>query len=386
MKKILFAVFSVTLIIILFASNPQSAKAYSNNSLIDDAVFDNAASMDTAAIQAFLNQFPNSCIKNPNNLYAYPNSYSSYGAGVSAATVIRRAADLWGLNPRVILTKLEQEESLVRGNAGCEGWRYNSAMGYGCPDSTGCNPAYAGFSQQVTKGSFQLKFNKEVAVGNGDWQGNGDLNYGGYMTQGTRKRCNTCTAVYYDGFATIDGVLVHMDTGATASLYSYTPHVPSSFPVLFETFFGAGSTSAGSAYPAGSIFRSYFPKSGEHFYTQSYTEWQNTARSGATAEGIAFFEPASATATPVYRLLIPNGKHFYTASVVERDVLVGTNRYRYEGVAFYAEPNQITGYAPVWRLRNDQNGDHFYTVSIAERDAVLRSPAWKLDGPGWYGY
>lgn len=228
---------------IVTSPSTQYAKAYSNNNLIDDAVFDNSATMDVATIQSFLNQFPNSCLKNYSA--PYPNSYFSYGGNVSAATVIRRASDLWGINPQVILTKLEQEESLVRGNAGCQDWRYNSAMGMGCPDGGACPaPGYAGFSVQVTKGAWQLKWNKEASIGNVNWQGNGDITYGGKMTQGNRQRCNSCQVVYYDGYYSMDGVLAHMDNGATASLYTYTPHVPSSFPGLFELFFGSGSTRA----------------------------------------------------------------------------------------------------------------------------------------------
>jgi hypothetical protein len=248
MKKTFLVIFSLAIFITLFVGNSRSAKAYSNNNLIDDAVFDNSGSMDTAAIQAFLNKFPNSCLKNYSSTMPDADPYKAYftyaGSG-TAAQIIRRVADVWGINPQVILAKLEQEESLVRGNAGCPEWRYNSAMGMGCPDGGACPaPGYEGFTKQVTKGAWQLKWNKEAAIGNVNWQGNGGLTYGGYMTQGIRKRCNTCASVYFDGYATIDNTLVHMDTGATASLYRYTPHVPSSFPVLFETFFGAGSTMA----------------------------------------------------------------------------------------------------------------------------------------------
>ena len=228
---------------------PVSAKAYSNNNLIDDVVFDNYGSMDSNSIQNFLNQFPSSCIKD----YSSPlpdadpyKAYSTYGANATAAQVIKRTSDVWGVNPMVILTKLQQEESLVKGDAGCDGWRYNSAMGYKCPDSGGCDPAYAGFTQQVVKGVWQLKFNKEVSTGNNSWQGNGDIVYGGYMTTGNFRRCSSCQITYYDGYATIDGNLIHMDTGSTASLYSYTPHVPSSFPSIFENLFGKDSTKSSS--------------------------------------------------------------------------------------------------------------------------------------------
>lgn len=224
---------------LLTTATPAKA-AFNNNRVIDDGVFDNAGTMDEGSIQGFLNQFPNSCLKNYQA--PYPNDYFNYGGNVPAARVIRRAADLWGINPQVILTTLEKEESLVRGNAGCAEWRYNSAMGMGCPDGGACPaPAYAGFSKQVTKGSWQLKFNKERAWGNVGWGDNDSITYYGYMTQGNRKRCGSCTNIYYDGWASIDNTSVHMDTPATASLYSYTPHFHGNqnFAALFEAWFGS---------------------------------------------------------------------------------------------------------------------------------------------------
>ncbi len=256
MKK----VFSILLATILLATSfavvtPSSkpAKAYGNNNMIDDAVFDNSGSMSTVAIQNFLNQFPNSCLKNYSD--AYPNDYFSYGAPVSAATVIRRVSDLWGINPQVMLTKLEQEENLVTGNAGCPLYRYVSAVGFNCPGPTRnavyngtavvtCvqNDANMGFSRQVTKGAWLLKWGKERANGNLSWLVPDDASYyyRGPMTQGNRQRSASSPVVYYDGYW--NGV--HLDSGATASLYNYTPYLNQAFPSIFEGFFGAGSTSA----------------------------------------------------------------------------------------------------------------------------------------------
>lgn len=235
--------------------------AFNNNRVMDDGVFDNSTTMDEASIQNFLNSFPNSCLKNYQA--PYPNDYFNYGGNVPAARVIKRAADLWGINPQVILATLEKEESLVRGNAGCADWRYNSAMGMGCPDGGGCpSPAYAGFSKQVTKGSWQLKYNKERSYGNTGWGDNDSLTYYGYMTQGNRKRCGSCSNIYYDGWASIDSTSVHMDTGATASLYTYTPHFHGNqnFVALFEAWFGstwgAGEPPLATyAHPQGALVR-----------------------------------------------------------------------------------------------------------------------------------
>lgn len=256
MKKIFFLIIAVLVVASTFVVSTPSqkpAKAYSNSNMIDDAVFDNSTTMSTAQIQNFLNQFPNSCLKNYTD--EYPNDYFSYGGPVSAATVIRRASDLWGINPQVMLTKLEQEENLVTGNAGCPLYRYVSAVGFNCPGPTRAavfrgtpvttcvqNDANMGFSRQIAKGAWLLKWSKERANGNLNWLVPDDASYyyGGPMTQGTRKRSSASAAVYYDGYW--NGV--PMGSGATAALYNYTPFLNQAFPGIFESFFGANSTKA----------------------------------------------------------------------------------------------------------------------------------------------
>jgi hypothetical protein len=402
MKKLLLLLLSGTLAFGLFFNYTPVAKAYSNVHMIDNAVFDNTGSMTAGQIDSFLNGFPSSCISSNHGFTApYPVDWYTYGANVSAGTVIRRAADIWGINPQVTLATLQKEEQLVNGSQGCATWRFWSAMGYDCPGpvthsypATGgsltcvAHESNVGFSQQVSHGAWQLEFGRYRSEGDGNlnWDGDGAITYYGFMTQGSRARAIGQPVVYYDGNVTLGNGSTFVDNGATASLYSYTPYLNQSFPGIFESFFGAGSTTGASPFPASAIFRSYFPATGEHFYTQNYTEWQNTAKAGAVAEGIAYYEPGSATAVPVYRLIIPNGKHFYTASAAEKNSLISTGLYRLEGVAFYVEPSQLAGTAPVWRMRNDINGDHFYTISVAERDNLLKSPFWHLDGAGWFGY
>lgn len=75
------------------------------------------------------------------------------------------------------------------------------------------------------------------------------------MTQGTLSRgCSQPTA-YYDGYATIDGSAVHMDTGATAALYWYTPHFSGNqhFDSLFTSWFGDPSTACSASSNLGGL-------------------------------------------------------------------------------------------------------------------------------------
>ncbi len=234
------------------------ASAYSNSRLMDDQVFDNVGSLNAAQVADFLAartgpftklSGPSPCLSGHSNInFHWDNVKWHYGsdadwntawgpAQIAASDIIYKAAQMWGINPQVLIATLQKEQSLITGTS-CDGWRYNSAMGYGCPDSGGCNPKYAGFSKQVLWGAWQLKFNKERSYGNTTWDGDDVITYVGYMTQGTRKRCGTCTANYYDGYATIDGQTFYLENGTTASLYTYTPHLGQSFPGIFQGWFG----------------------------------------------------------------------------------------------------------------------------------------------------
>ncbi len=398
MRKLLFLLMaSIFLASSFVVSTPsqRSAKAYSNSLMITDGNFDRSGSMSAADIQNFLNKYPNSCLKNYTD--EYPSNYFTYSGSASAASIIRKVSDLWGINPQVMLTKLEQEENLVTGNAGCPLYRYVSAVGFNCPGPTRnavfrgtpvvtCvqSDANMGFSRQVTKGAWLLKWGKERANGNLSWLVPDDASYyyGGPMTQGNRQRSSSSPMVYYDGYW--NGVL--LSSGATASLYNYTPYLNQAFSSVYQNFFGYDPSVEFNPYHSASIFRSYFPRTGEHFYTQDYIEWQTTVRSGAIPEGVVYLMPHTATSKPVYRLLTNVGLHFYTSDVAEKDYLTNVIKFRFEGIAFYAEPNQIPSTFPIYRLRNDLNGDHLYTASTGERDNLTKYPGWKYDGIAWYAY
>ncbi len=278
MKKFLVKTSSIAAILVLgvlmvLPAPRAEAASFNKNNVMDDRVFDDYNTMSASQIQSFLNQFSTSCLKNYKA--AYPQSYFTYGSKVSAATVIRRASLLWHINPRVILATLEKEEGLVTGGSGCASWRYNSAMGMGCPDNGACPaPEYAGFSKQVTKGSWQLKFSKERAYGNLSWDGDGSVHYYGYMTQGYRARESGGTSSYYDGHATIDGQNVYMSNGATAALYSYTPHFSGNqhFVTIFSNWFGSTQSSqpiGASLYRQSSNGKIYLVIDGNRFYIPS---------------------------------------------------------------------------------------------------------------------
>ncbi len=294
---------------VLFLVSPVKASFNANN-VMDNGVFDNSGTMNATQIDNWLNSNFGSagCLGTDHGFSApQPIGYSptgpsatggfSYGSDVSAGTVIYDAATAYGLNPQVILTMLQAQESLLNGTGtyGCTATAYTQAMGYDCPNtnvynysgfelysingqpvtstgSTGTcvnNATTAGFSRQVVVAAWQLKFDEERAQGNVNWNvqlsnfpNSGDVwdnsddppsCYPFFMTQGTYARStstNPCPSsssppgnqlIYYDGSGTLaDGTTVQFDNGATASLYDYTPFIAGNeeFDSVFEQYFG----------------------------------------------------------------------------------------------------------------------------------------------------
>ena len=264
----------------------RSSASFDPNRLLDDSIMNNVNSMTAAQIDTFLNTQQYSCISSNSGFEAkLPTGYSpsggfTFGSFSTAGQVIAAAAQAYDLNPQVLIVTLEKEQSLVTGRNSstyCFGTdhKYAAATGYGCPDSGGSydwtgvslyrrngvehtdtgttcvnSSAKAGFSQQVIRTAWLLKFSQQRSLGNinwaivrGSWDNSDDLNscYSGPMTQGTWKVCPGGSATYYDGYRTIDSTAVHMDTGGTAALYNYTPHFPGNqnFVNLFTQWFGS---------------------------------------------------------------------------------------------------------------------------------------------------
>lgn len=289
-------------VLLLVCAPLASAANFNQNNIINDLVFDNAGTMSPGQIDTFLNNFPGSCISLNSGFKAIdPTGYNPsqgyvFGGYTSAGQVIYDAAQAYGLNPQVLLVTLEKEQSLVTGRNNFSGYcnngdqhKYTAAVGYGCPDSgttysyTGLNlyqrngvtvsdtgttcvnsAVKAGFSQQVIRAAWLLKFGEQRSKGNinwavvkGNWNNSDDPQscYGGPMTQGTWQRCPSGGSAYYDGYTTIDGSATHMDDGATAALYWYTPHFSgnTSFFNLFTGWFGSTYTSSPYAWNLTSV-------------------------------------------------------------------------------------------------------------------------------------
>ena len=211
-KRKFFTVAAVTIaavLMVLTGTKNVLAASFNPSNLASNADFIGVDSMSTGDIQSFLNG-RGSCLKD----------YSQDGR--SAASIIHDAAHGHGdasgsfggitinsstgtVNPGTLLVTLQKEQSLITDPSRCVDDVLRKSMGYGCPDSGGCNSKYAGFTKQVEWGAWQLRYNYERAAGHGfsNYQVGEDFCFDDY--NGTH--CGK------------------FDNRATASLYRYTPHV-----------------------------------------------------------------------------------------------------------------------------------------------------------------
>lgn len=147
---------------------------------------------------------------------------------------LRTAAELiWdvsiaaGINPQVILVTLNKEQSLITGNPRDLQKALNRAMGFDCPDSSGCGNLFPGFYYQLfgnvdTAGNRYLGAAKSLSKSFNTPTGRGPQHNGRPAQVGeTIVLANTMGG--YDGILPLQ--LVTIANRATAALYRYTPHV-----------------------------------------------------------------------------------------------------------------------------------------------------------------
>lgn len=177
--------FAIVSILTLFAPNLAFAFDYGN--LISNETMLDSGTMNRADIQHFL--------ESNGSVLADYYTTDDDGKRRSAASIIYRASRDYLINPQVILTKIQQESSLITRSTATDR-QLSRILGYGIPDGGVANPAYAGFFNQVDGATWQ--FNR-------------------YMREPKS----------YDkqvGVEVIDGSAIEIDNLATASLYTYTPH------------------------------------------------------------------------------------------------------------------------------------------------------------------
>lgn len=146
--------------------------------------------------------------------------------------------------------------------------------------------------------------------------------------------------------------------------------------------------------PLQAVYRFFNFQDGVHFYTANPAEKDNLAQYLFWAlryEGVAYSinNDNPNNCTPLYRFYNLRTKvHFYTASTVERDLLVAkfSSTYRLEGEAYKVCATPVAGAFPVYRFYNVRKGVHFYTSSEAEKASVIQkfSSTFRFEGPAFF--
>lgn len=193
--------------------------------IIDDDVFTASGSMGVTEIQNFLNskvpncdtwgtrtsEFGGGTRAQWGTAHGYPPPYTclkDYSEnGVSAAKLISDRAKKFSINPQVLLVMLQKEQGLIT-----DTWptsqQYRTAMGYGCPDNSGCDSKYYGLFNQLWWASrmFRLILNDSP-------------NWTSYYVLGN----NT---IKWHKDAPCGSSTVNIENRSTQALYNYTPYRP----------------------------------------------------------------------------------------------------------------------------------------------------------------
>lgn len=271
MKKYahIFSLFIISIaaasIVVAPAASAISASQWQAGRIIDDAIFTNKNDMSVGQIQQFLNSKVPSCDTQGTKLYngqtraAYGAAHgnpipftclkdyyevpktapgstipaSNYGGqpipggAQSAAQLIWNAAQSYNISPKVLLITLQKEQGLVT-----DDWplkkQYTYAMGAHCPDSTGCDQNYSGFS-------FQMMLSAQMFRGYLD---NMQESWWPY------RRPFQNNTIAYNPVGSCGSSSVYIASKATAALYTYTPYQPNQAALNA----GYGSGDACSAY------------------------------------------------------------------------------------------------------------------------------------------
>ena len=225
-----------------------SALKFNAANIMSDQVMRNKSSMSVSQVQSFLNAKGVNCTSGSNCLKNYRQNNKS------AAQIIYETGQRYNINPQVLIVLLQKEVGIVTMN-NPESWRYRTAAGYGCPDSTPgvCDSSYYGFSNQMKWAATMFD---AILRNSPTWYapyvvGQNNILLHPYNNCGTQR--------------------VNIQNRATAALYSYTPYVPN------QAALNAG-------YGTGDRCSSY---GNRNFFTY-FTDWFGSTQGGIAISNISF--------------------------------------------------------------------------------------------------
>ncbi len=166
--------------------------AFDKNDIMEDVILTTDTAVDGDGVQAFLEQSP----------YGDRSWLADLTLdGKRFADDLVDIAGAQGIDPVVLLARMQVESSLVSATARPSTSRIDTALGCGCPDRSNCASEYLGLHNQLACAAQVLTDRYTESVNqNGDWM------------KGHAHR-------------TSDPTWVTPRSNATAALYAYTPWV-----------------------------------------------------------------------------------------------------------------------------------------------------------------
>jgi len=210
------AIVAIATIVVVFM--PQTASAaerdFNPGYIISDDSFFNGQAMSQHQIQTFLDARKCAPKDDVPCLADYRETTTTQPAQFAhcerytgqpdepASRIIAKVAHACMISPKVLLTLLQKEQSLVTRPSA---YGYQRATGYACPDTAACDTKYFGFFNQVYNAAWQFR---EYGASD-DWR---------YRVGRVR--------VQYSPNAACGSSVITIRNQATADLYNYTPYQP----------------------------------------------------------------------------------------------------------------------------------------------------------------
>ena len=173
------------------ANRPRVSTSFAQSHPMTDAFFGDTDAVSVSQVQAFLERSP------------YGRSWlADYSIdGKRASQHIHEVAQRRGLNPIMLLSRMQVEASLISASSRPSQHLIDRAMGCGCPDGYGCDPSYLGLRNQISCAGKKFRELYDMSADGSGW-----------WLKGSPRN-------------TEDGYYIVPQSHATASLYAYTPWV-----------------------------------------------------------------------------------------------------------------------------------------------------------------
>lgn len=213
--------------------------------IISDENFYNGSAMTSAAqVQSFLESKNAGCKSGQTCILNYREPTPTMAASLycdrlegrdneSAASIIFRVGQACNISQMALIVLIEKEQSLVSLQNPAP-WRFESATGYGCPDTAPCDAGFGGFFTQMYYGARAYQYYKE------------------HPTQ-FRHQPNAWNSVLYNPNSACGSSQVFIQNYATAGLYNYTPYQPNR--AAMNNLYGTGDSC--SSYGNRNFWRMY---------------------------------------------------------------------------------------------------------------------------------